>query len=250
MWSKNKLKFVRSLTQKKYRDAEQVFLAEGAKAIGELSGTFRLRMLVATQAYIDEHPEIRADEIDIVSSKELSQASALTTAHEVLAVFEKPMQHSACEVDSNELVLVLDGVQDPGNVGTIIRLADWFGITKIVCSRETADVFSPKVVQATMGALARVAIFYEDLPEWLEKNRGRMPVYGTFMEGDNLYETELSPGGIIVMGNEGRGISPAVERLVSRRITIPNFPKGRQTVESLNVAIATAVTCSEFRRRR
>lgn len=250
MWSKNKLKFVRSLTQKKYRDAERVFLAEGAKVIGELSGAFRMRLLVATQEYLDKHPEVTAEEIDVVSSRELSQASALTTAHEALAVLEKPDRKVAFEMNPDDLVLALDGVQDPGNVGTIIRLADWFGITNVVCSRETADAFSPKVVQATMGALARVNVFYVDLPQWLEENKGQMPVYGTFMDGDNLYESTLTSHGIIVMGNEGKGISQAVEQHVSRRITIPNFPEGRPTVESLNVAIATAVTCSEFRRRR
>lgn len=250
MWSKNKLKFVRSLTQKKYRDAERAFLAEGAKVIGELSGAFRMRLLVATQEYLDKHPEVTAEEIDVVTSRELSQASALTTAHEALAVFEKPDRKVAFEMNPDDLVLALDGVQDPGNVGTIIRLADWFGITNVVCSRETADAFSPKVVQATMGALARVNVFYVDLPQWLEENRGQMPVYGTFMDGDNLYESTLTSHGIIVMGNEGKGISQAVEQHVSRRITIPNFPEGRPTVESLNVAIATAVTCSEFRRRR
>ena len=165
-------------------------------------------------------------------------------------MFEKPDRKVAFEMNSDDLVLALDGVQDPGNVGTIIRLADWFGITNVVCSRETADAFSPKVVQATMGALARVNVFYVDLPQWLEENKGQMPVYGTFMDGDNLYESTLTSHGIIVMGNEGKGISQAVEQHVSRRITIPNFPEGRPTVESLNVAIATAVTCSEFRRRR
>ncbi len=250
MWSKNKLKFVRSLTQKKYRDAERAFLAEGAKVIGELSDAFRMRLLVATQEYLDKHPEVTAEEIDVVTSRELSQASALTTAHEVLAVFEKPDRKVVFEMNPDDLVLALDGVQDPGNVGTIIRLADWFGITNVVCSRETADAFSPKVVQATMGALARVNVFYVDLPQWLEENKGQMPVYGTFMDGDNLYESTLTSHGIIVMGNEGKGISQAVEQHVSRRITIPDFPEGRPTVESLNVAIATAVTCSEFRRRR
>ena len=249
MWSKNKLKFVRSLAQKKYRDAEGAFLAEGPKAVGELAARFNCRLLVATADYLSANPHIRAAEVDEVSLRELAQASCLTTPHDVLAVFDKPVAPAPFQLSTTRLSLVLDGVQDPGNLGTIIRLADWFGIPDVICSRDTADAFAPKVVQATMGALARVQVVYADLPALLKTVPRDFPVYGTFMEGDNIYAAPLSPNGLLVMGNEGNGISPEVGSLVNRRIHIPSFPLGRPTGESLNVAVATAVACAEFRRQ-
>ena len=147
-------------------------------------------------------------------------------------------------------MLALDDVQDPGNMGTIVRLADWFGIRDIVCSEATADCFNPKVVQATMGAITRVRVHYLPLPGLLEKALSDgIPVYGTFLDGDDIYGAELSADGILVMGNEGKGIGPDVEKCVSRRLYIPSYPGGTATSESLNVAVATAVACAEFRRR-
>jgi TrmH family RNA methyltransferase len=146
-----------------------------------------------------------------------------------------------------KLSLALDTVQDPGNLGTIIRIADWFGIEHVLCSKETVEVYNPKVVQATMGALARVSVHYVDLVEVLKETS--LPVYGTFLEGEDIYGEALSAEGVIVMGNEGNGVSEEVKKLVSRKLYIPNFPKGRETSESLNVAVATAITCAEFRRR-
>jgi len=147
------------------------------------------------------------------------------------------------------LCLALDEVQDPGNLGTIIRIADWFGIEHIFCSQGTADVYNPKVVQATMGALARVHVHYVNLSELID-SLPDIPVYGTFLDGTNIYEQELSQTGIIVMGNEGNGISPEVRKVINRRLYIPNYPANRPTSESLNVAVATAITCAEFRRRK
>ncbi len=250
MWSKNKLKFVRSLAQKKYRDAEHAFVAEGPKAVGELAVRFRCRLLVATEAYLAGHADFKADEICAVSERELEQASSLTTAHEVLAVFEKPIAEAREAIPTDALSIVLDGVQDPGNLGTIIRLADWFGIERIVCSRDVADAFSPKVVQATMGALARVSVVYTDLTTALEQLPDGFPVFGTFLEGENIYTASLTTPAALIMGNEGKGISEAVGKLVSRKIHIPSFPAGRPTVESLNVAVATSICCSEFCRPR
>ena len=152
-------------------------------------------------------------------------------------------------IEVNALCMGLDDVQDPGNVGTIVRLADWFGIEQIYASQHTADVFSPKVVQATMGALARVRVEYVDLPLFLSSLPSQLPIMGTFLEGNNVYESKLPANGILIMGNEGNGISEAVGKLVTQRLHIPNFPQGRLTSESLNVAIATAIVCSEFRRR-
>jgi len=144
--------------------------------------------------------------------------------------------------------LALDGIQDPGNLGTIIRIADWFGIPDIICSHDTVEVYNPKVVQATMGALSRVRVHSLDLSECM-KQVEELPVYGTFLDGVNIYKQPLTSYGLIVMGNEGNGITPAVEQYISQRLFIPNFPQGKPTSESLNVAVATAIVCGEFRRR-
>ena len=147
-----------------------------------------------------------------------------------------------------KLTLALDGVQDPGNLGTIVRIADWFGIEDILCSMDTADIYNPKAIQATMGAIARVRLHYVDLPDMLSQTS--LPIYGTFLDGENLYDKQLSPEGIIVMGNEGKGITKEVGEKVSERLFIPSYPAQRETSESLNVAIATSIVCAEFRRRQ
>ena len=187
-----------------------------------------------------------------VTAEELARVSLQRAPQGVLAVFEKPQPvaaQSLLPVAGRSLCLALDGVQDPGNVGTIVRIADWWGIEHVICSHDTADVFAPKTVQSTMGALGRVGVHYTDLPAWLDALPAGTPVYGTLLDGDNLYDSELTPHGIIVMGNEGNGLSSAVRERVSHRLLIPSFPPDRPTSESLNVAVATAVTCAEFRRR-
>lgn len=252
MWSKNKLKFVRSLTQKKYREAEGAFLAEGPKVVTDMAGRFGCRLLAATPDFLAAHGGLGAREVVEISAAELEQASALRAPREVLAVFDLPDADASLslgDVARGQLVLALDGVQDPGNLGTIIRLADWFGVEHIFCSPDTADAFAPKVVQATMGALARVSLHYADLVPVLSALPAGEAVYGTFMDGRNLYETPLTAGGVVVMGNEGNGIRPAVENIVNCRLHIPSFPAGRPTSESLNVAMATAIVLAEFRRR-
>jgi len=183
------------------------------------------------------------------TDEELRKASFLQHPQQVLGVF--PMmddQAEACVPDT-QLSLALDGVQDPGNLGTIIRIADWFGIEHIFCSQSTADLYNPKVVQATMGSIARVKVCYTDLVRLIDRLPRDYPVYGTLLDGADLYAQPLTPHGLIVMGNEGNGISPEVARKVSHRLLIPNYPAGRPTADSLNVAIATAITCAEFRRR-
>ncbi len=150
---------------------------------------------------------------------------------------------------ADKLTLVLDGVQDPGNLGTIIRIADWFGIEDIICSKDTVDVYNPKVVQATMGSIARVRVSYMDLKQLFEVLPPTLPVYGTLLEGNNMYSEQLSHNGIIIMGNEGKGISPQIRQFISKGLRIPNYPEGRDTADSLNVAVATAIICAEFRRR-
>ena len=254
MLSKNKQKLIRSLDRKKNRDAEGLFLAEGPKLVTELLAHFRCRLLVGEPAVLSKVPfeaNAVAERVE-VTAEELARVSLQRAPQGVLAVFEKPQPvaaQSLLPVAGRSLCFALDGVQDPGNVGTIVRIADWWGIEHVICSYDTADVFAPKTVQSTMGALGRVGVHYTDLPAWLDELPAGTPVYGTLLEGDNLYDSELTPHGIIVMGNEGNGLSSAVRERVSHRLLIPSFPPDRPTSESLNVAVATAVTCAEFRRR-
>lgn len=252
MLSKNKLKFIQSLEQKKRRREERAFVAEGPKVVGDLLPYFTCRTIVATSEWLHSHPHLQADEIVEVTGDELRKASFLKTPQDVLAVFELPQTVLPSDLAERELCLALDDVQDPGNLGTIIRVADWFGIRHILCSIGTADAFSPKTVQASMGAIARVHVHYVDLPHYLAAVRAatpRVPIYGTFLEGRNIYKESLSANGIIIMGNEGNGIGRQASQHVTHKLLIPNYPEGCVTSESLNVAIATAITCSEFRRR-
>lgn len=248
MLSKNKIKYIRSLELKKNRKEEKAFVAEGHKLVGDLLGHFPCRLLIATRAWLERNPEADATEIIEVTQEELTRASLQKTPQEVLAIFGQPTYEMQPEVISDHLCLALDDVQDPGNLGTIIRLADWFGIEHIFCSQGTVDVYNPKTIQATMGALARVKLYYCHLPSLIASLRD-VPVYGTFLDGENMYGKALSAHGLIVMGNEGNGIGEEVAKLVNERLYIPNYPPQRETSESLNVAVATAIICAEFRRR-
>lgn len=248
MLSKNKIKYIRSLELKKNRKEEGVFVAEGHKLVGDLLGHFPCKLLIALPSWLQKNTHIIADEVIEVSFDELSRASLLKNPQDVLAVFDQPIYETSIEVMNQSLCLALDDIQDPGNLGTIIRLADWFGIEHIFCSYGTVDVYNPKVVQATMGALARVKIHYCNIVALISSMKN-IPIYGTFLDGNNIYEETLSNNGLIVMGNEGNGVSEEVSRLINKRLYIPNYPSSRETSESLNVAIATAVTCAEFRRR-
>ena len=248
MISKNKIKYIHSLELKKNRREENAFVAEGHKLVGDLLGKFPCKYLAATAEWWHENSSAQANETVIVTDEELSKASFLKTPQSVLAIFEQDNSSVDLSVIRNSLCLALDDVQDPGNLGTIIRLADWFGIEHIFCSPNTVDVYNPKAIQATMGGIARVKLHYGSLPELISQ-LGDTPVYGTFLNGDNIYSKELSSYGLIVMGNEGNGISPEVEQLINNRLYIPNYPQERLTSESLNVAIATSVVCAEFRRR-
>ena len=247
--SKNKIKFIHSLELKKIRKEERVFLAEGPKLVGDLLGHFPCRFLAATSSWLQEHPDIDASELVEVSQEDLSRASLLKTPQQVLAVFEQPDESVDVSVISRSLCLALDDVQDPGNLGTIVRLADWFGIEHIICSQNTVDVYNPKTIQATMGGIARVKVHYTSLPDFIRSLGEDIPVFGTFLNGKNMYEQPLTANGLIVMGNEGNGIGKEVETLINRKLYIPNYPQGQETSESLNVAIATAVICAEFRRQ-
>ena len=239
---------------KKYRKADGVFVAEGHKLVGDLLDVFECTYLVATPDWLSANAlwveRQRGVEIDEVTEDELRRVSFQETPQQVLAVFKQPVYSvDVNEVVRKQLCLALDDVQNPGNLGTIVRLADWFGIEHIFCSKGCADIYNPKTVQATMGGIARVQMHYVDLPEMLSSLERGIPVYGTFLDGDNMYQKTLENRGLIVMGNEGKGVSQEVEALVSERLYIPNYPEGRETSESLNVAIATAIVCAEFRRR-
>lgn len=255
MISKAKLKLIHSLENKKGRRENGLFVAEGPKVVGDLLSRFPVKLVVAVDEWIKNNSDhLRDAEIVEVSDEELRKASLLQHPQDVLALFELPRDTAdASDIHplpgSDEVLsLALDGVQDPGNLGTIIRVADWFGIENIFCSTNTVDAYSPKVIQATMGSIARVRLYYTDLEQLLRGLSSDYPVYGTLLDGEDIYSQKLSRGGLIVMGNEGNGISPAIRPLINHRLLIPNYPKGRPTADSLNVAIATAITCAEFRR--
>ena len=247
--SKNKIKYIHSLELKKNRKAEHVFLAEGPKLVGDLLGHFPCRFLAGTAEWFSSAPSIQAEEMVEVTEEELARASLLKTPQQVLGVFGQRDEAMDPAILSHSLCLALDGVQDPGNLGTIVRLADWFGIEHIFCSPDTVDIYNPKTIQATMGGIARVKLHYTSLPEMITNLDISIPVYGTFLDGKDMYKQPLSGNGLIVMGNEGKGISPEVSALINRKLYIPNSPAGRDTSESLNVAIATAIVCAEFRRQ-
>jgi len=243
MISKNQIKFVKQLEQKKYRQREGAFVAEGPKVVGDLlMAKYSPIHLFATEEWATANNK---QDCLIVTPDELRKLSFLQHPQQVLAVFRMP---SYSKLQTSSLTLALDGIQDPGNLGTIIRIADWFGINAIVCSEDTADAWNPKVVQATMGSISRVHIIYCNLSELIGSLPEDFPVYGTLLDGDNIYTQPLTPHGLIVMGNEGNGISPEIRSKVNRRLLIPSYGQ-EDTAESLNVAIATAITCAEFRRR-
>ena len=240
MLSKNQIKLITSLQQKKYRKQEQLFFAEGVKVVQELlHSNFELQELFTTK---QDFLSVSKDKLHAISEAELKKISALATPNSCLAVFKIP---KAKEMKESGLILALDDVRDPGNLGTIIRLCDWFGIETLLCSEETVDIYNPKVVQATMGSISRVNVVYGDLENFLVKTK--LTVFGTFMDGKNIYQESLPNDGVIVMGNEANGISEAVEKLVTDRIAIPRFGD-LQITESLNVATATAIILSEFKR--
>lgn len=278
MISKNKIKYIHSLELKKNRNKEGKFVAEGHKVVDDLLVLQPADLIVATKEWLKGKIFPETTEVIEVSEEELKKVSFLQHPQQVLAVFkqagrkaldgevlpmeghheegvngnpqnEKQLRGGFSEVYLNQLNLALDGVQDPGNLGTIIRIADWFGIDHIYCSQDTADVYNPKVVQATMGSIARVKVEYGDLNALISSLPEDVPVYGTLLDGDNIYEEKLENRGFIIMGNEGKGITKEMAQKVNHRLLIPNYPVGRATADSLNVAIATAITCAEFRRQ-
>jgi TrmH family RNA methyltransferase len=251
MLSLQKQKYIRSLEHKKFRILHNAFVAEGEKTVSAMLSRFECRLLAADPQWIDEAGPISAGEIIPASTAELSRASRQASPPGVIAVFDLPAW-SLSEVDPTlNLILALDGVQDPGNAGAIVRVADWFGIEHIVCSPDTADIFAPKALQATMGSLAGVSVHYAPLVPWINSLPPSTAVYGTFAGAPSVYSQSLSASGLIVMGNEGNGIRPETGSLIKHRISIPPYSAHRQpAAESLNVAVAAAAACAEFRRVR
>ncbi|MBR0181205.1 MAG: RNA methyltransferase [Prevotella sp.] len=249
MISKNQIKYIRQLEMKKFRSREGLFVAEGPKVVGDLLRRYDAKAIYATEEW-NPSPGVSLSSVERITVDELRRISFLQHPQQVLALFPIPKSDSSSSISklTSSLSLALDGIQDPGNLGTIIRIADWFGIDTIYCSEDTADAYNPKVVQATMGSLARVNIIYISLASLFDGLPDDFPVYGTLLDGEDIYQQPLSQNGIIVMGNEGNGISPEIRTKVNRRLLIPRFRTG-DSAESLNVAIATAITCSEFRRR-
>lgn len=238
MVSKNQIKLITSLVQKKYRDKHKLFVAEGIKVIEELYTEGLILQNLYTISLFDK---IEKENQQLVTELELKKISNLKTPQTALAVFSIP---EAKNIDITRWIVVLDDIRDPGNLGTIIRLCDWYGISTLVCSPETVDCYNPKVVQSTMGSIARVGVHYQELDLFFEETQ--LPVYGTFMDGENVYKNQLPKQGILVLGNEANGISSEVEKMADKKISIPRF--GKKKTESLNVAMAAAIFLSEIHR--
>ncbi|NNL09202.1 MAG: RNA methyltransferase [Croceitalea sp.] len=239
MVGKNHLKLIKSLHQKKYRNQHQLFFVEGLKAVKELlNSNIDCHTLFVTQEHLDQ---FESYDVLLITESELQKISALKSANGVLGVFHIPKPDP---IQKNDWILALDNIRDPGNLGTIVRLCDWFGIRQIICSEHSVDCFNPKVVQATMGSLARVKISYQDLKDFIAQTA--LPAYGAFMDGESIYSKALPKMGILVMGNEAKGISTGISQMITEKISIPHY--GNMVTESLNVATATAILLSEIRR--
>lgn len=240
MLSKSQLKLITSLRQKKYRNKHKLFIAEGVKGVNEfLMSDFKLHKIFCTD---DFSHNLSSDKVEGISDVELQKISQLKSPNQVLGLFEIPSEK---ELKTSNLTVVLDAVNDPGNLGTIIRLCDWFGVVQLICSRDTVDCYNPKVVQASMGSLIRIPVKYIDIKPYLESTS--LSIYAAVMDGKNVYESKLKNDAILVMGNEANGISKEILELITNTLTIPQFGELQKT-ESLNVATATAILLSEFRR--
>ena len=250
MLSKNQVKYLHSLRLGKFRDLDRVFLAEGIKLVDDLlNSPFGIKNIYATRGWIGARTDIlSAKQIQVqeISDEELKRASSQVTPSEVIAVVAYP-ESKIPPIDSfGKIILVLDRIQDPGNLGTIIRTADWFGIKHIICSEDTVDVYNPKVVQSTMGSICRVSMHYTSIKSLIEKLGKYWNIYGTIPGGENIYEAQLLYPAAIMIGNESKGISEEYLPLLTRRIGIPSFSDG---AESLNASVAAGIVCSEFSRR-
>lgn len=252
MISKQKIELIRSLKDRKEREKGGLFAAEGSKLVFDLLQTtlVPLELFMKAEGFAAHQGQLDSLTVHQISDKEMERISMFKNPSPVLALFKIPAADPVTSDSFQGLNLVLDGIQDPGNLGTIVRMADWFGIPRLFCSTDCADVFNPKCVQSTMGALARVQVHYLDLSGLLqEASDSKIPVYGTFMEGENVFVTDLSANALILMGSEGKGISTELEGYLTKKISIPSYPTGHKELESLNVAVSAAIICAEFRRR-
>ncbi len=251
MLSKHVAKIVQNLEKKKFREKYNLFKVEGEKLVKELLlSDFKIRSVIAYKSWTGtNHLPGNTYDITEVDKKEMGSISNFQSLPEVIALAEIP-QHIAAPAEIRaSLSLVLNGIQDPGNLGTILRVADWFGISHVFCDGDCASFHNPKCVQASMGAIFRVKVHYTDIPELLRKYRSEeFPCYGTFLNGSNIYKTPLSSRGFIIMGNEGKGIRPEIGELVDQKLTIPSFARSSYSTESLNVGVATGIILSEFKR--
>lgn len=247
--TKRLIKTIASLDQSKYRRREGLFKAEGKKCVEDTCRYFQRSCLAATETWINEHYEIASlfQEVYAAPASSMAEMSNLASRPEVIAVYQIPESSVDLTNLRGSLTIALDTIQDPGNLGTIVRIADWFGVKEILCSRETVDVYNPKAVMSTMGAIARVNVHYVDLAATLRELSETIPVYGTFLNGENLFNARLSEKAVVVFGNEGNGICESVASAVNHRLTIPSYPPGQITSESLNVAMAAAITIAQFR---
>ena len=251
MLSKHLTNIIQNLEKKKFREKYNLFKIEGEKLVQELFlSDMKVDTLIARPSWIERNRQKAQSYNTIeVNEIEMGRVSNFKSLPEVIALAQIPVKEHLPEEIKNELSIVLNGIQDPGNLGTILRLSDWFGVRHVFCDHDCANIFNPKSVQASMGAIFRVNVFYLDLvefiPQFVDQN---FPCYGAFLEGENIYRTELRTKGFIVMGNEGNGISPEIERFVTRKITIPSFAHSPYSTESLNVGVATGIILSEFKR--
>jgi len=250
--SGSQIKFIRSLRQKKYRELHRCFIAEGSKLAVELTASrFQVRHIYALRSWVDQIPWSLEIPLTEVTPVEMGRITTLASPGPVLAVVNMDEPVIDLHQLKSSLTLMFDDIQDPGNLGTMIRVADWFGIGEVVCSPATVDLYNPKVVQASMGSLSRVRIHYRNLRLLLEELQGCIPVYGMMLKGEDIYEAEIEQRGIILIGNEAHGISNELNRYITRRLSIPFYPGSRKDhAESLNAAVATGIVCAEFRRRR
>ena len=246
------IKRVKSLQQKKFREEENCFVAETPKIVEEIlsSNTYSVDTVYGLKSWIDENwKRFARHTLEEVSPKELERISGLQTPNQVLAVVKKIDVSTDFQTVFSDTSLMLDDIRDPGNLGTILRIADWFGIKHVICSNESVEYTNPKCIQASMGSFLRVEVHYGDLSEILSQKPENTPIYGAFMDGENIYQAELNPKACIVIGNETHGISKSVESLITKKIHIPSFSTDSKHAESLNASVATAIFCSELRRR-
>jgi RNA methyltransferase, TrmH family len=254
MLSKNRISFIISLQKKKIRDEQNLFIVEGDKLVREfLSSDFKIISLIAKPEFIGDIPEKvlkNTGEVESVNYEELKRLSSLKTPHNAIAIVQMPKTETRPAQILKELCVALDFVQDPGNLGTIIRAATWFGIKNIVCSEDCVDVYNPKVIQATMGAILNVKVHYYDIKKFLGfAVENGTPVYGTMVEGESIYSHKLSNKGVILLGNESKGIPEGLLPYVTSRLMIPKFTAAKHGIDSLNVGMAASIIFSEFARR-